>query len=385
MIDQGPGLDSHYSYSILATPQAIAAEAPSWNRIVDEAYDGNPFLTAEWFLLWLSRFAPGDGGVCFLKILRRGRVAAYFPFVAATERFHGIEVRALRLAGNVYSPMRCPVIAPGARPGLFDHVVRRALREVPWTVLLADDLPLEYTGPAELHAALTSAGHESHLLPGAGNWVYARNRETSAAYLATRDKGLRGRLKQAPRRLGERGRVELRVVREGVTERDIAAYLDVYARSWKEPELDPTFHPAMMRWAAERGHLRLFSLHLDGRPIATQLWLVHGRRAYAVKLAYDEEHRPDSPGHLLMARALERFFDVEDVALVDYLKGDDGYKTEWCNRRRQRLSLVAFSSDLRGRAAGFLDRDLLPWLRRQPTLLSARQRASAWLGSLHRS
>ena len=40
---------------------------------------------------------------------------------------------------------------------------------------------------------------------------------------------------------------------DGVTQADIDAYLHVYGKSWKEPELDASFHPAMMRWASERG------------------------------------------------------------------------------------------------------------------------------------
>lgn len=93
-----------YTHSWLESPAAIAAEAAAWDHIVDEAHDGNPFLSAGWFLLWLRHFTPEGGRVCFLKIERRGKVAAYFPLVLATERFHGLRVRALRFAGNVYSP-----------------------------------------------------------------------------------------------------------------------------------------------------------------------------------------------------------------------------------------------------------------------------------------
>lgn len=372
--------DTHFAHSILESPGAIAAEAPVWNRIVDEAYDGNPFLSAEWFLLWLRHFTPADGRVTFLRIERRGKVAAYLPLLLVQERFHGFEVRALRFAANVYSPIQCPVIAPGAPFSVLEHVARRVLPELPWTVFHAGDLPLELAGPAELHAALLGAGHDSHFLPGEGNWIHVRRGETSEEFFALRDKSLRGKLKQAPARLAELGRVEIRLAAEDVTEDDITAYLHVYRRSWKEPELSAAFHPDMMRWAAERGCLRLFLLRVDGAPIAAQLWLSQGRRAYAVKFAYDEEHSARSPGHALMASAIRRFFDVEDVALVDYLKGDDWYKTRWCNRRRQRMALLAFSRGARGRAAALLDRELLPWVRSHARLTSVKQRMAAWLG-----
>ncbi len=170
-----------------------------------------------------------------------------------------------------------------------------------------------------------------------------------------------------------------------MTEGDIAGYQHVYDRSWKEPEIDPTFHPALIRWAAERGLLRLFLLTLDGRPIATQLWLVRARRsaagravrAYAVKFAYDEAYRESSAGALLMWRVIEHLLDVEKVEAFDFLKGDDPYKKQWSSKRRQRLAILAFSPDLRGRTARWLDRELLPWVRRQPVLSAAKRRAAA--------
>lgn len=368
-----------YTHSWLASPAAIAAEAPAWDRIVEEAYGGNPFLSAGWHQLWLRHFAPEGGRVCYLRVERRGQVAAYFPLLGVVERFHRVEVRALRFAGNMYSPVLGPVIAPGAPADLFDHVVRRALPEVPWTVLLADELALEHAGPAELHAALSAAGHSSHLVPGEGNWHLAFRGGAYEAYLAARTPKLRGRLRQAQRRTAELGPVEVRLASSGVTDEDIEAYRSVYDRSWKEPELDPTFHPAMMRWAAERGSLRLFTLRAAGRPIASQLWLVHGGRAYAVKHAYDEAYGACSPGNFLLARVMEHLLDVEGVGEIDFLRGDDAYKREWCDRRRQRLSLVAFSRDPAGRAASFLDRALLPWLRRRPALAALRRRLSTAL------
>ena len=364
------------SCEVLETPEAIAAEAAAWNAIVEEGYEGYPCLTAEWYLLWLRHFATPDTRIRFLKVSRSGKSVGYFPFLLSPERHHGVEMCSLRLAGNVYSPINSPVVRPGSRPEVFDFVVREALSKMPWTVFQTGDLPLEYAGAAELHLALQNAGHESCLLPSEGNWIHEGG-VTPAAYLKELDAGLRNGIKRWQKRLGGMGKLELRVVGDGVTEDDIAGYQHVYDRSWKEPEIDRTFHPAMMRWASERGVLRLFLLTLDGRPIATQLWLVKRRRAYAVKFAYDEALRERSPGALMMWRVIEHLLDVEKVETFDFLKGDDPYKKQWSNKRRQRLAILAFSPDLRGRTARWLDRELLPWVRRQPVLSAAKRRAAA--------
>lgn len=382
MFDERP-----LAFQTLETPEAIAAETTAWDRLVDDGYDGHPCLRADWFLLWLRHFGAPDVRPCFLKVSRGNKSLAYFPFVLATDRLHGVEVRTLRFAGNIYSPINTPIVRRACRQDLFDHVVREALPRLPWTVFQASDLPLEYTGSAEIHAALCGAGHDSFLLPGEGSWVHASGGASADRYLRGLDAGLRNSIKRWQRRLGGMGRLELRVASEDATEADIAAYQSVYARSWKEPEIDPTFHPALIRWAAERGLLRLFLLTLDGRPIATQLWLVRARRAaagrvvraYAVKFAYDEAYRENSAGALLMWRAIEHLLDRDRVELFDFLKGDDPYKKQWCNQRRQRLSILAFSPDLRGRTARLFDRELLPWVRRQPALSAVKRRAAAFL------
>jgi len=371
--------DKLFSYGVLGNAGAIAAEAASWNRIVEKCYDGHPFLSVEWFLLWLTHFAPPGVQVCFLKVLRRDEPVAYFPLVLATEKLHGVEVRALRFAGNIYSPISCPIVAAGLRPAVFDFVVREALPKLPWTIFTADDLPLEYVGPPELHVALSNGGYDSYLLPSEGNWTYTRPGMDSKRYLAELDGTLRSRIKKWSKKLGAMGRLELRVVGDGLTPDDVRAYQEVYGRSWKEPEIDETFHPDLMGWAAKQGFLRLFLLTLDNRPIATHLWVMRGRRAYALKFAYDEAYREQSPGNVMMWLALEHLFDVEHIDSFDYVKGDDAYKRHWSSERRQRLSLLSFSPDWRGRAVRLLDRELLPWVRRQPVLDAAKRRAAAWL------
>lgn len=368
----------HHEHRWLTTLAEIAAEAPAWDRLVDAAHGGNPFLLSGWHLLWLRHFGEGRR-LCYLKVTHRDRAVAYFPFTLGVERFHGVPLRVLRLAGNLYSPLQCPVVAPGAPPELFHHVAARALPELPWTVLLAGSVPLDHPGPPELHAALCAEGHTSHLLPGTGNWHFAPGATTAAGYLASRHRLLRRVLRQAETRLGELGDVECTLTSSGLTEEDIAAYRSVYDRSWKERELDPTFHPALMRWASEIGCLRLFTLRVRGRPIAAQLWLCRAGRAYAVKAAYDEAHRALSPGHALMARALTALLDGDRVTEIDLLKGDERYKRTWCDARRQRLSLVVFSRGAAGMAAGLLDRCLLPWARQRPWFGEIRRIAGRWV------
>ena len=60
------------------------------------------------------------------------------------------------------------------------------------------------------------------------------------------------------------------------------------------------------------------------------------------KLAYDEAFKGYSPGTVLTARLMQHVIEHDKVA-VDYLIGDDAYKTSWMSHRRERWGLVAYN------------------------------------------
>jgi len=103
------------------------------------------------------------------------------------------------------------------------------------------------------------------------------------------------------------------------------------------------FMPGLMRLCAAAGALRLGLVWLHGQPIAAQLWMVHGGRAEVYKLAYDEAFKGYSPGTVLTARLMQHVIEHDKVAEVDYLIGDDAYKTSWMSHRRERWGLVAYN------------------------------------------
>lgn len=126
---------------------------------------------------------------------------------------------------------------------------------------------------------------------------------------------------------------------------DAAAWEDyeaVYNSSWKPPEGSP----ALMRELAERegaaGTLRLGLAYLDGRPVASQLWIVENRVATIHKLAYAEDAKQHSPGTVLSMEMFRRAIDVDKVAVIDFGIGNDGYKAEWMTEAEPLYALTAY-------------------------------------------
>jgi hypothetical protein len=124
-------------------------------------------------------------------------------------------------------------------------------------------------------------------------------------------------------------------------ESGIADYQTVYRASWKEPEPYPRFIPDLIMACASIGALRLGIFHLDGRPVAAQLWILWRGRATLFKLAHDRRHDDLSPGTLLSMRMIEHVLDVDKPREINLGRGDDPYKRLWATKRRERWGLMA--------------------------------------------
>lgn len=178
-----------------------------------------------------------------------------------------------------------------------------------------------------------------------GNWYLECPNLSFERYIAERPSPLRNSIERGKRRLAKAGVWNI-TIHQGADEasRDaVAAFVEVYNASWKEPEPNPRFIPALIETAAREGWLRLGILRLDGRPIAAQLWLVHAGKANIYKLAYVEGFERFSPGSVLTAAMMEHVLEVDRVHEVDYGIGDEPYKRDWMSHRRERVGLIAFN------------------------------------------
>ncbi|QHE78400.1 GNAT family N-acetyltransferase [Hydrogenophaga sp. PBL-H3] len=176
-----------------------------------------------------------------------------------------------------------------------------------------------------------------------GNWYQPVASGGFAAYWSERPSALRHSVERGRRRLEKAGpwRIDIVTSESDELEAAVAAYASVYGQSWKQPEPCPAFMPGLIRTAAREGWLRLGVLWLDGRPLAAQVWLVHGGKANIYKLAYVEGFQKLSAGSVLTAALMQHVIDVDRVVEVDYLSGDDAYKADWMAMRRERVGLLA--------------------------------------------
>jgi hypothetical protein len=177
-----------------------------------------------------------------------------------------------------------------------------------------------------------------------GNWYLEVGGRSFDEYLGTLSSVLRKNIPYNRRRFERSANNRLEIVTAPAdVERALADYESVYLSSWKIPEAFPEFIRGLVRGAAKLGWLRLGVAYVEGRPAAAQIWLVCSGVASIYKIAYDEQYSKLSVGSVLTARLIEHVIDVDKVSIVDYLSGDDDYKSKWMSARREFWGLLALN------------------------------------------
>lgn len=313
-------------------PQLIAlggASLPGWCDAYLAAPGGADFFGGRlWYETMLAHALPRDaapmlavaGGLMLPLLWHEGRLRSLVtPYslewrpLAATD----VPAEALRLAGRALAGM---------------------LRGHPPTRL--DAMDPDAPGLLEMLDGMRAAGLAQAPYRHFGNWWHAVEGGW-ADYFASRPPELRTTITRKLARAAREASLTLHDEPGAELERAIIAYTTVRAKSWKPAEPFPDFDAALLRATAAAGLLRMGVLwRADGTPLAAQYWVVGGGRASLLKLVHDETARAASPGTVLTAMMIRHVIERDDVAELDFGRGDDPYKRLWASGRRQRIGVM---------------------------------------------
>ena len=200
--------------------------------------------------------------------------------------------------------------------------------------------------PQPLVGALQQGGWLTALSPAAGNWIAHTAGLDFETFWAARP----GKLRNTAQRKAKAAKLDI-MIHDCFDADAWADYEAVYRASWKPEEGSFPFLRALAEQEGAAGTLRLGIARHQGRPVAAQLWLVENGVATIHKLAYAEDAKPLSPGTILSMAMFRRAIDQDRVREIDYGTGDDAYKRDWMDERRQLWRITAFNPrTLRGLA-----------------------------------
>jgi hypothetical protein len=192
--------------------------------------------------------------------------------------------------------------------------------------------------PDLLRRAFEQAGWHVSVVPRTGNWQAMTAGMDFDTFWASRP----GRLRNTAKRRAKGVSLDIGI-HEQFSETAWADYEAVYRSSWKPEEGSFPFLRSLVEQEGAAGTLRLGIAKLDDVPVAAQLWLVEKKKATIHKLAYAESAKSLSPGTLLSVAMFRHVLDKDHVEQIDYGTGDEPYKADWMDQRRQLWQLNAFN------------------------------------------
>lgn len=306
----------------------VGAVGPEW----DVLFDLGPGVQSRrtWFHAVEAAALPGGQRAHFVMVLSDGRPTALLPLQV------GKRVASLT---TPYTVLFQPLLASDADVPAVGVALGRYLRR--WSVVRLEALDGDWPGLVPLLAGLRQGGMLANRFDHFGNWHERVAGLDWAAYLAGRPGALRETIRRRGRAAAKDATIGIEVVR-GLNGLDqaMAAYEEVYARSWKVPEPFPRFNAALLPLLARMGVLRLGVMRQGGRVLAAQYWTVLDGVATVLKLAHDEEVKALSPGTLLTAHMIRTLLEEGGIEALDFGRGDDPYKRDWVASRRQRIGVV---------------------------------------------
>ncbi|MCW8833517.1 MAG: GNAT family N-acetyltransferase [Colwellia sp.] len=208
---------------------------------------------------------------------------------------------------------------------------------------IIDLLPLYKADAQCWQNAFEKIGFKSFIYQHSINW-YHDNIIDLDQYWSLRPSKLRNTLKRKKNKLDKTGEYITKVTcPKSLTELNLylTQYHHVYYDSWKKVEPYPAFIDAIVKYAWQQGELRLGLVYHKDIPIAAQIWFVNGPTAYIFKLAYRRDYTKTSVGTVLTAAMIEYVIEQDKISCIDFLTGDDDYKKDWMQSKRELMGIQA--------------------------------------------
>lgn len=323
--------------TVIEDPARLERLADEWADLLADSETDNLFLTCEWLQTWWEHFSEGRT-LALATVRRHSRLLGIAPFFTEPRRFGGaVRYGSLRFLGTGL-----------AGSDYLDLVIRRGY-EGPVSRTLA-----EYVRRRRVVIILSHLHAERHAAGGfvreleASGWTVRRDPIEVCPYIDLKGRdwesflaGLgaqhRYNFHRRLRNLHKEGTLTFDMVEKEDQRADAFRHmLALHHRRWDErggsealqaPAMQ-AFHDSFSRLALERGWLRLFTLHLDGRPIGSLYGFRYGRRFYFYQSGFDPAFRRHSVGLVTMGLAIKHAI-AEGVEEYDLLHGVEPYKFLW--------------------------------------------------------
>jgi hypothetical protein len=367
---------------VVETKEAFCLLKDDWERILSENDQHHFYLSYDWFYAVLHFYHDPPKAIRVFRIHENGRVIAIIPCCLARQKLRLFTLPTLQIIGSKLSSFAGCIVAKG-----WEGAVAMAFSDFlfecsEWKALCFDNISESDVFIQELictlkkkNARVKSNVHLVWNCWGADSSSMASSQE----YWNSLSDNKRRKIRRIFNKFNRSGDFEVVLIGSPGQDVDKAMvqYADICAGSWKTTDEEPVFQHRLAKYLLDNGCLRIFLLYhrdqvvketkpkpfspqeclviseelISGKPIAAQFVIVRGTHAFFIRTAYLEDYASYSPGTLLMWFILKRLIDVDHVRYIDFLKGDNPFKSDW-GKIRDRL-MICFVSNPRSLRAHF--------------------------------
>jgi CelD/BcsL family acetyltransferase involved in cellulose biosynthesis len=313
--------------------------AEEWRNLCANSADDQPFYRPEWIRAHLRAFFPG-AKIMLVTVRHDGRLRLVLPLVEEKGTVGGIPVRILRAPVNAHGGRFDVVRSSGAGGDAAISAAWQFLKELEvWDVLQFGNAP--QGGTADRLAAMAGEdGFHTVRVPERPNPYVPVPADPELRDRLPPNPKLRSQLRQARRRLAEKGSLSFRRL-ETADGKTLQRFYRLEASGWKGKEgsailcnqATRNFYNEMAVSAARFGYFSLYTLELNGQLLAGHYSFTHCGRCYSPKVAYDESFKQFAPGHLIMAEILQDCA-LRGIQGFDITGPNDDWKMKWTNQTR---------------------------------------------------
>lgn len=327
-----------------------------WTELLRDSDADGLFLTWEWLATWWKHLANGRP-LSVLVVRRGGAVEAIAPLL----------IRPAGWSSALPFPSLGFLGTGSVGSDYLDMIVRRG-REARALGALAEALSSQklMLEVGQVRREGSSVGRLAGILEQRG-WTVERETShpsrfinlrnlTWDSYLAGLGREHRYNFRRRLRTLERAHAMRFEAVRAETGRREaLHRIIDLHNRRWQErggsnafhTERHLAFHEEVSRLACERGWLRLFLLHLDGRPAAGLYGFRYGDTFYFYQSGFDPALARLSAGMVTMGLAIKSALE-EGAGEYDLLQGAERYKELWARDSRDLTRFEIYPPQSRG-------------------------------------
>jgi CelD/BcsL family acetyltransferase involved in cellulose biosynthesis len=337
-----------FHVKVISNADEFNSIGSQWDRLVQRAGVGHPFLSHVWFRTWWEAFGRGSS-LYVVSVWADAELLAVAPMQRTRMKFYGIPVEAITSIYNPHTPRFDFILATDAPREILYKLIWNKLSGAGCDVVVLQQIPTESN---TLMSIEQLAQYDEWAV---GWWAARRSPYIPLAWGVEeldRINGSHRYLRKRHDRLSRLGPVDVEVITDSSEVHDaMRDGLRIEAAAWKGDQgtailSDPdvtTFYTRLAEREAELGNLRLSFLRVGGKRISFGYILRSQYTLYGVKIGYDPEYHAYSPGHMHLNLILREAF-ANGYREYDFLGADDAWKFDWTNESRAHHWLFLFAN-----------------------------------------